>query len=71
VVPVVVPEYTAPVAIHIVDVVEPDVVANTTIDPFKTDANVTDANVTVILGANWSHYFIFATAIFGLFWGVV
>jgi hypothetical protein len=25
----------------------------------------------VVLASQWSHYFIFATAIFGLFWGVV
>jgi len=68
VVPVVVPEYTGPAVMPVVEAVEPDVVAIniTNSDPFEPVANVT-----VILGANWSHYFIFATAIFGLFWGVV
>lgn len=42
---------------------------NATVD---TSADLADVSVpSIYLGSNWSHYFIFATAIFGLFWGVV
>jgi len=44
------------------DVVVPDVVAPVAAPVIAAD---------VVLGSQWSHYFIFATAIFGLFWGVV
>jgi hypothetical protein len=77
IVPVVVANVTSivPVVVaNVTEVVAPVVVANVTaiVETLTDPENVdTAVDAVTIIASQWSHYFIFGTAIFGLFWGTV
>jgi len=46
-------------------------IVNETIAPIVVPVVAPTVNVIVPIMSEWSHWFIFGTAIFGLFWGTV